>query len=396
MNKTHYSILIIGGGTAGIDVAARLRAKASKFDIAVIDPSEKHYYQPLWTLVGGGVTKKEVTEKREADLIPRGVTWIRDAVVAFEPAENRVRLRSGPLLGYDYLVVCPGIQVNWKDIKGLKETMGRNGVCSNYDFNTVDSTWQAIRSLRQGTAIFTMPATPIKCAGAPQKIMYLAEDHFRRTGVRDEIRVVYASATPAIFGVAKYRKALEKVIADRGMQTCFRHNLIEVRGDSREAIFTQLDTKEEVVMKFDLLHVTPPMSAPDFIRESPLADKDGWVEVDKYNLQHPRFANIFALGDASSLPTSRTGAAIRKEAPVLVENLLAHRAGQPLKGKYNGYSSCPLVTGYGKLILAEFDYDGNPAETFPFDQSKERYSMWLLKRWALPVLYWQGMLKGRA
>jgi sulfide:quinone oxidoreductase len=396
MNKTHYSILIIGGGTAGICVAARLRAKAPKLDIAIIDPSEKHYYQPLWTLVGGGVTNKEVTEKREADLIPRGVTWIRDAVVTFEPAENRVRLRCDRLLGYDYLVVCPGIQVNWKAIKGLNETMGRNGVCSNYDFNTVDFTWQAIRSLRQGTAVFNMPATPIKCAGAPQKIMYLAEDHFRRTGVRDAIRVVYGSSTPAIFGVAKYREALEKVIADRGIQTCFRHSLIEVRGHTREAIFTQLDTENEVVMKFDLLHVTPPMSAPDFIRESPLADKEGWVEVDKYNLQHPRFANIFALGDASSLPTSRTGAAIRKEAPVLVENLLAHRAGEPLTAKYNGYTSCPLVTGYGKVILAEFDYDGNPVETFPFDQSKERYSTWLLKRWALPVLYWKGMLKGRA
>jgi sulfide:quinone oxidoreductase len=226
--------------------------------------------------------------------------------------------------------------------------------------------------------------------------MYLAEDRFRRTGVRDAIRVVYASGTSAIFGVAKYRKALEKVIANRGIQTCFRHSLIEVRGDTREAIFIQLDTKNEVVMKFDLLHVTPPMSAPDFIRESPLADKEGWVEVDKYNLQHPRFANVFALGDASSLPTSRTGAAIRKEAPVLVENLLAHRAGQPLTAKYNGYASCPLVTGYGKVILAEFDYDGNPVETFPFNQSKERYSMWLLKRWALPVLYWKGMLKGRA
>jgi sulfide:quinone oxidoreductase len=225
MNKTHYSVLIIGGGTAGISVAARLRAKAPRLDIAIIDPSEKHYYQPLWTLVGGGVTNKEVTEKNEADLIPPGVTWIRDAVIAFEPAENRVRLRSDRPLGYDYLVVCPGIQVNWKDIKGLKETMGRNGVCSN--------------------------------DRARQKIMYLAEDHFRRTGVRDAVRVVYASGTPAIFGVAKYRNALEKVISDRGMQTCFRHSLIEVRGDTREAIFTQLDTKEEVVMKFDLLHVTP-------------------------------------------------------------------------------------------------------------------------------------------
>lgn len=396
MNKTFYSALIVGGGTAGISVAARLRAKAPKLDIAIIEPSEKHYYQPLWTLVGGGVIKKEVTEKREADLIPKAVTWIRDRVVAFEPAENRVRLGSDQLLGYNQLVVCPGIQVNWKDIKGLKESMGHNGVCSNYDFNTVDFTWQAIRSMRQGTAIFTHPATPIKCAGAPQKIMYLAEDHFRRAGVRDAIRIIYGSASSAIFGVAKYRKSLDRVIADRGIQTCFRHNLIEVRADTREAVFTQLDTKDEVVMKFDLLHVTPPMSAPDFVRESPLADKAGWVEVDKYTLQHPRFANVFSLGDASSLPTSRTGAAIRKEAPVLVENLLAHRAGRAVRAKYNGYASCPLVTGYGKVILAEFDYDLNPTETFPFDQSKERYSMWLLKRWALPVLYWKGMLKGRA
>ena len=396
MNKTFYSVLIVGGGTAGISVAARLRAKVPKLDIAIIEPSEKHYYQPLWTLVGGGVTKKEVTEKREADLIPKGVTWIHDRVFAFEPAENCVRLGSDQLLGYDQLVVCPGIQVNWKDIKGLKESMGNNGVCSNYDFNTVDFTWQAIRSLQRGTAIFTNPATPIKCAGAPQKIMYLAEDHFRRTGVRHATRVVYASASAAIFGVAKYQKALDRIIADRGIQTCFCHNLVEVRANTREAVFTQLDTKNEVVLKFDLLHVTPPMSAPDFVRESPLADKAGWVEVDKYTLQHPRFANVFALGDASSLPTSRTGAAIRKEAPVLVENLLAHRADRAATAKYNGYASCPLVTGYGKVILAEFDYDGNPTETFPFDQSKERYSMWLLKRWGLPVLYWKGMLKGRA
>src|SRR5260370_8176631 len=168
--------------------------------------------------------------------------------------------------------------------------------------------------------------------------MHLAEDHLGPTGVSHAIRVVYASATPAIFGVAKYRKALEKIIADRGMQTCFRHSLIEVRGDTREAIFTQLDTKEEVVMKFDLLHVTPPMSAPDFIRESPLADKDGWVEVDKYNLQHPRFANIFALGDASSLPTSRAGPTIRKEDPLQVKNLLSNPPAQPLKPNYNAYS----------------------------------------------------------
>jgi sulfide:quinone oxidoreductase len=141
--------------------------------------------------------------------------------------------------------------------------------------------------------------------------------------------------------------------------------------------------------------VVPPQSAPDFIKKSELADKAGWVEVHKHTLQHARFPNVFSLGDCSSLPCSRTGAAIRKQAPVLVENLLAQRAGHKLVASYDGYASCPLVTGYGKLILAEFDYDGRPQESFPFDQSQERYSMYALKAYGLPEMYWNGMLRGR-
>jgi sulfide:quinone oxidoreductase len=390
-----FDIVIVGGGSAGLSVAARLAAVPNPPSIAVIEPSDKHYYQPLWTLVGGGVVEKSVTERPEADYIPPGVAWIRDSVEDIDPDGHVVRTRGGRVVGWRQLVVAAGIQVNWRAIKGLEGHLGRGGIVSNYSFDVVERTWDAIRNFRGGNAIFTFPSTPIKCAGAPQKIMYLADDAFRRSGVRDASRVIFASAGAAIFGVKKYATALSRVVERKGIETLFRHDLVEVRPSAKEAVFRHLDRGEEVVLPYEMIHVVPPMSAPDFLRQGPLANAAGWVEADKSSLQHPRYPDVFALGDCSSLPTSRTGAAIRKQAPVLVANLLAYRAGAPLVARYDGYASCPLVTGYGKLILAEFDYDGNPAESFPFDQSQERYSMWALKVYGLPEMYWNGMLKGR-
>lgn len=392
----HPQVLIIGGGTAGITVAARLRRALPGAAVALIEPSDKHYYQPLWTLVGGGVVKKESTERAEAAVMPKGVEWIRDYAEEFRPEQNIVVTRGGRRVSYDYLVVAPGIQLDWDKVPGLKEHVGRDGVCSNYSYATVDSTWEALRNFKGGTALFTMPNTAMKCGGAPQKIMYLAEDYLRRHGLRERSRVVFAAPGAKIFAVEKYRPVFEEIIARRGIETMFRHHLVELRGDAKEAVFENLDTKERRTVGYDMIHVTPPMSAPDFIKRSPLADAAGWVDVDKFTLQHTRFPNVFALGDASSLPTSKTGAAIRKQAPVLVANLLAHRRGEPLAARYDGYTSCPVVTGYGRLVLAEFDYDGNPAETFPFNQAKERRSMYLLKRHLLPRMYWHGMLKGLA
>jgi sulfide:quinone oxidoreductase len=225
--------------------------------------------------------------------------------------------------------------------------------------------------------------------------MYLADDRFRESGVREKTKITYASALPNIFAVEPYRATLEKVVARKEIDCRFRHELIEVRSESKTAVFKNLDTQEQMTLPYDLLHVTPPMGPPQFIATSPIADKDGWVDVDKDTLQHRRFSNVFALGDCSNLPTSKTGAAIRKQAPVVVSNLLAAILGKPLSAKYDGYTSCPLVTGIGKLVLAEFDYRKQPAETFPVDQSKERWSMWILKRYLLPLFYWNGMLKGR-
>jgi sulfide:quinone oxidoreductase len=394
--KTHHKILIIGGGTAGITVAARLARKITARDIAIIEPSGKHYYQPMWTLVGGGIFPKKRSEHEEAGLIPAGVTWLRDAVTAFDPDNNRVLTRAGKTISYDWLVVAPGIQINWGEIPGLKESIGTNSVCSNYSYQHVDYTWETLRNFKRGTALFTHPSGAIKCGGAPQKIMYLAEDWLRRQGLRDQTEIIFNTALPNLFAVEKYRTTLEKHITDRCIKANFKQNLIKIRPDAKEAIFENLDTKEQSTIRYDMIHVTPPMSSPDFIKSSALANANGWVDVEKYTLVHLRFANVFSLGDASSLPTSKTGAAVRKQAPVVVENLLAAMNGTPLTASYNGYTSCPIVTARGKVVMAEFDYDGTPQETFPIDQSKERYSMYLVKKWLLPELYWHGMLKGLA
>jgi sulfide:quinone oxidoreductase len=224
--------------------------------------------------------------------------------------------------------------------------------------------------------------------------MYLADDYFRKAGVREQTKIYFAIANPVIFQVPKYAEQLMTVIGRKGINVMFRHNLEAVRPGSKEAVFKNLDTGDQLVLHYDLLHVTPPQSAPDFIKRSRLANAEGWVEVDKHTLRHVRYENVFALGDASSLPTSKTGAAIRAQAPVLVENLLAAIKGKPLAARYEGYTSCPLVTGYGKLIMAEFDYDLKLKETFPVDQSKELYSMYLVKKYMLPTMYWRGMLRG--
>jgi sulfide:quinone oxidoreductase len=394
--QTHYQVLIIGGGTAGLTVAAHLLNHYHRPTVAIIEPASKHYYQPLWTLVGGGVFAKEASERDEAEFIPFGASWIQDYVTGFDPDNNAVTLKGGDRLTYDYLIVAAGIQVDWDKIKGLKGNVGKNGICSNYSYDTVDSTWENIRNFKGGTALFTQPSSPIKCGGAPQKIAYLAEDHFNRTGVRRRSDVIFMSGTGGIFSVKKYADALTKIVERKGMKTAFQRELIEVRPDKKEAVFQHLTNgKQEEVVSYEMLHVTPPMSAPNFIKESQLAAASGWVDVDKLTLQHVRYPNVFALGDCSSLPTSKTGAAIRKQAPVVAANVMASIQSLPMTATYDGYTSCPLVTGYGSLILAEFDYNFQPKESFPFDQSKERYSMYALKAYGLPAMYWNGMLRGR-
>ena len=393
----HHQVIVVGGGTAGLAVAALLRNQENPLEVAIIEPSEKHFYQPIWTLVGGGVFDKSISEKDEADFIPQGATWIKEFVESFDPLNNSLTTKDGNSFTYDYLVVTAGIQINWDLIPGLKESVGKpgTGVCSNYSFETVESTWENLRNLKKGRAIFTQPNTPIKCGGAPQKIMHLSCHYLQKHNRNNDVEVVFASSGGGMFAVKKYKDTLDKIIARNKVNTKFGHNLVSIDADKKEATFEVLATGDRILLEYDMLHVTPPMGPPDFIKNSPLAADTGWVSVDKYTTQHTKFANVFAIGDCSNLPTSKTGAAIRKQAPTLVANLNAAHQNKPLPAAYDGYTSCPLVTGYGRLILAEFDYNKKPMESFPFDQSKERYSMYALKAYALPNLYWHGMLKGR-
>ena len=394
-----HQVLIVGGGTAGITVAARLLRKGYT-DVAVIEPSDKHYYQPMWTLVGGGQAKAASTERSEASVMPRNATWIRKAASEVDPETNILTCSDGSAYEYDILVVCPGIQLDWDKTEGLTEALGRGGVSSNYRYDLAPRTWDFIRETRSGSAVFMMPSGPMKCAGAPQKIAYLAADYWRKQGVLDKIDVHLVVPTPRIFGIPAIADNLDKVIADYGIQL---HTLSEVTAidvDSRKATISAVgEGGTDTTLSFDMLHAVPRQSAPDWIKTSRLStgEPTGYVEVDKHTMQHVRYPNVFALGDAGSSPNSKTGAAIRKQAPVVVENITAHRAGRPLTASYDGYASCPIVTSTHDMLLAEFDYDFNLKPSFPvLDPTKPHRSYWYLKKYGLPFMYWNLMLKGVA
>ncbi len=393
-------IVIVGGGTAGITTAANLvrEAAGTSVDITLVEPSDTHYYQPAFTLVGAGAFKFADTRRSEAKLIPPHVEWVKERVTGFEPEQNRVKLSSGSTLAYDYLVVCPGLELNWDKIAGASEALGKNGVCSNYDPAFAEYTWSCLQNLGAGaTALFTQAPLPFKCPGAPQKIAYLAAHHLQRRGILKDCKLHFLTHAPSMFGVAFFAKELVKIAAHWGIHTHFQHNLVAVDWKKREATFEIAGGDKQgqkVTMQFDLLHMTPPQSPPAVVKSSPLANAAGFVEVNQNTLQHVRFPNVFSLGDASSTPNSKTAAAVRKQAPVVVQNLLTLIRGGQLDPGYDGYASCPLTTAYGKVIMAEFIYGGKVTPTFPLDPRRERWVNWWIKATGLPFFYWHYMLKG--
>ncbi len=389
-------IVIVGGGSAGLATAASLLERDRSLDIVVIEPRETHDYQPGWTMVGGGVFDVKDTRRAEASVIPAGVRWIKGAVASFEPGRDQVTLEDGSTVGYRALVVAPGNTLDWAAIYGLPETLGKNGVTSNYSYNTAPYTWELVQQLKHGIALFTQPPMPIKCAGAPQKAMYLSCDHWRRSGVLKDIDVRFHNAGAVLFGVKEFVPPLMEYIDRYGIDLAFESTLIAVNGADRTATFREKDG--EVTTSFDMIHVTPPQKAPAFLAQSPLANDAGYVDVDQTTLQHVRYANIFGLGDGGSTPNAKTMAAARKQAPVVAENLLAVFSGKSPRAIYDGYGSCPLTVERGKILLAEFGYGGKLLPSFPswiIDGTKPQRLSWLLKSEALPWIYWNAMLKGR-
>ena len=399
MAGSKNQIVVVGGGAAGIATAASLLRRRPNLDLAIVEPAETHYYQPGWTMVGGGIFDRAVTARPMAAQIPAGAKWIKEAAAEFAPDANEVVLANGERLSYDMLVAAPGIKLDWAGVEGLPETLGKNGVTSNYRFDTAPYTWELVQNLKSGRAIFTQPAMPIKCAGAPQKAMYLSCDHWLKQGVLKDIRVEFDLVTAALFGVAAYVPALMEYVKKYGIALNFTTRLTKVDGPAKKAWFevTKDGAKEIVEKSFDMIHVCPPQTAPDFVKKSPLANAAGWIEVSEQTLQHVRYKNVFGLGDACSTSNAKTAAAVRKQAPTVATNILRVIDGQAPNAVYNGYGSCPLTVERGKIVLAEFVYGGKLLPTFPkwlIEGTQPTSLAWMLKRDILPFVYWNLMLHG--
>lgn len=413
-----YDLVIIGGGTAGIMVAAQILKKKSDISVALIEPSEKHYYQPAFTLVGAGAYDYEKTIRYTKDFIPVGCDWIKDYVIEIHPENNRVLTLKSGVIDYEFVVVAPGLVNNLDGIEGLREGIEKGVVCSNYvDPN---KTWELLQNFKGGNAIFTQPTTPIKCGGAPQKIAYLAADYFRKKGISDKINVIFATPGSVIFGVKIVADSLMQIIGQYNIHLKTFYNPVKIDAENKKVYFKLTKPTENqcvvneanrlnethlsddlIEMPFDFLHLAPPQEAPAFVKNSSLVNEAGWMDVNIHSMQSNKFENVFGLGDVAALPTAKTGAAIRKQVPVVVDNLLKVMNNQAASNtSYQGYSSCPLVTGFGKMVLAEFNYkneftpDPKLKQMLVFSSHKPHWRLWILKKYILPRLYWNKMMKG--
>ena len=397
----HHEVVIIGGGAAGVAVASSLLSRNSKLDVAIIDPADTHYYQPGWTMVGGGVFKPATTVKTMASVIPSKAKWIQAAVAGFEPDAKQVILEGCRPISYDALIVCPGLKLNWHAIEGLVETLGQNGVTSNYRYDLAQYTWELVKKFKKGRAVFTQPPMPIKCAGAPQKAMYLSADHWLRSGHLADVDIEFYNSGPVLFGVKEYVPALMEYVKRYRAKLNFNHRLTKIDGPAKKAWFTATDADgntSTLETTFDMIHVVPPQQAPDFIRASSLVDAAGWVDVSQDTLQHKRYPSIYALGDVTNCPNAKTAAAARKQAPVVATNVLFDLNKGQHRAAYDGYGSCPLTVQRGKIVLAEFGFGGRLMPSFPkwFINSQQPSRLaWILKERILPPIYWWAMLKGR-
>lgn len=407
-------IVIIGGGAAGISMASRLKHWLNEPDITLIDPSDRQFYQPGFTLIASGVYQPDEVWKKQEDCMPGGIKWIKDSVAAVDPVWNQVTTVSNGKIPYDFLVLTPGLQINWEKVEGIThDTLGEGNANSIYDFVGAQKTWKALQEFSKtgGRGIYTDTYTKHKCGGAPKKICLLTDDYTRKQNTRDKVTLDYYTAAKELYDIPFYTPRLLEIYEQRNIPIRLNTRVKGVDTSAKRVHFEQIETRgeEKIVTPFtedyDFLHFTPPMSAPDFVREAGLGWTEGklaadaWVMVDKETLVHTKYPNIVSLGDVAGIPTSKTSAAIRVQVPVAAKNLISLMEGKEPTEKYNGYAACPIVTDYGHVLLCEFNYDKKPETSFPFtmlDTSKEQWMAWLLKVYVLKPMYFNGMLNGYA
>jgi len=402
--STNARIVIIGAGAAGTALANRLARRLDGASITIIDPRREHLYQPGLTLVAAGLKSPGYVVSQTTDWLPREATLIAEAVMAVDPVSKTVSTEGGQTIGYDYLVVAPGLVLDHGAIEGFSlDMVGKDGIGALYAGPEYAArTWQAAQRFTQegGTAIFTRPATEMKCAGAPLKHAFLVNDLTERAGNLGKAKFIYAAQNDTLFGVPIVSEKVRMLFGQRDIEAAYSHVLTAVDPSRRIATFQTKDGTQE--MGYDYLHVIPPQRAPDFVRQSGLswADKwtdQGWVEADQQTLRHLRYPEIFALGDVAGVPKGKTAASVKWQVPVVEDHLVAAIEGREGTAIYDGYTSCPLITRVGRAMLIEFDYKNNLVPSFPgiIAPLEELWISWLMKEVALKATY-NAMLTGHA
>lgn len=384
-------VVIVGGGNAGVSIAARLRRHGVE-DVVIIEPREEHVYAPLQSHIAGGVTVRRHVSRPQADVTPRGVTWVRDRVREVLPDADTVVLASGERIPYGQLIIAAGIEHRWNHIPGLEEGLRSPSIVSNYTLPLAQEASTVLAAVESGTVVFTQAAEPASCAGVAQKPMYLACDRWRKSGRLDAIRVVFITPEPTIFAIPAVASELSRNLTEYGIEAHYDTEVIAVRADEHELDIRQ--GGQTSTLRFDVLHAAPPHAAATWITASGLGDADGFVDVDPETLRHRRWDNIWALGDAAPVTPIRSGGAIRSQSQVIAKALTAPRK----NARYDGYSETPFTVTRRTAVFAEFDRAGILKPSIPFWTSlyRERRFTYVMDRWVLPWVYWNLILTGRA
>ncbi|MFC5929537.1 NAD(P)/FAD-dependent oxidoreductase [Cryobacterium melibiosiphilum] len=398
-DNDHHTVVVIGGGNAGLSVAGRLR-RYGVTNVVVVEPRDQHLYQPMFSHVAGGTAPASIAVRPQSSVMPRGVGLIKDRAVDVLPDSGVVELASGNRLSFDHLVVCPGIQKDWHRVPGLADAMDTPFAASHYEFDLARKASRLLRDLRRGTVIFTQPAGAATCAGAAQKPMYLACDYWRATGRLKDIRVVLLVPDEAVFGIQMIDQELRRKILEYGIELRTKTELLEV-DSTNQTVVVGRPGGGAARLSYDVLHVVPPQSAPDWLKHTALpaaGTREGFVEVDPETLRHVRFPNVWSLGDAAATSNSKSGGALRKQTTALAKNLTAVLAGKEPSKKYDGYSVCPFTVSRSTVVFAEFDDRYRQKPTIPFWKglARERRLTWVFDRHILPWVYWHLILQGRA
>lgn len=392
--KKHYRLVILGGGTAGISTANRILSedKSLENDVLIIEPTVHHYFQPGWPLVGSGEMKLESTKKSMDKVMPKGAKWLQEAVERVDPVKREVTA-GNHTIEYDFLVVALGIELNYDAIEGARESIGSNGVCTNYIYEHVNYTYETLQNVKEGNIVITKPQSRIK-GGVSAENSVFTMDEYIKDHDRD-VNIVFRSGRDQVFKVKKYSDKIVERLEEKKIDYKMKEELVEVRGEHKEAVFENLDTGERHVVPFEMLVITPPMSGPSVLEGSGLLNPEGWVSVDPHTMMHNTYTTVFSLGDASSLPTVKMGSAVKEQMPILVKNLLERMDDKTPSHEYDGKTACPIATDYGHLILAEFDYNNIPEETTFLNQADNKKIFYQFKKNMLPIMYWNGLLKGK-